>query len=108
MTESIQGPRPSREDMKMYAQEYKHGVDLFQRALVEYKSAHEVHKKDAFRNVMDKALQVLNETARGMRRNDLLAQNQKIQDDFQTFQSSQSNKDGTKLEGDLAHAKRIV
>jgi hypothetical protein len=102
------GPTPTPQDVKAYAQEYKHGVDLFQRALIEYNSADEVHKKDAFREVMDRALQVLNETAQGMKRPDLLSQNEKIAQDFQTYQSTHSEKDEKVLEKDLNHARRLV
>lgn len=100
------GPNP--QDIKAYTQEYKHGVDLFQRALIEYNSADEIHKKDAFREVMDRALQVLNETAQGMKRPDLLNQNQKIAKDFQTYQNTHSTTDEKTLEKDLNHARRLV
>ncbi|MBI2743411.1 MAG: hypothetical protein HYX48_05785 [Chlamydiales bacterium] len=106
---NIQGPgKPDHHDIQMYAQEYKRGIDLFQRALIEYNSADEVHKKDAFREVMDRALQVLNETAQGMKRDDLVAQNQKIAQDFQTYQNSHSPKDEKVLEKDLNQARRAL
>ena len=109
MTE-IQGPtgRPSHQDVQKYAQEYRHGVDLFQRSLSEYKSAEEIHKKEAFKEVMERALQVLNETAQGMKSRDLLEQNAKIAKDFQAYQNGASAENEKKLEQDLSRAKRLI
>jgi hypothetical protein len=106
---SIQGPsEPPRgsSEIQLYKDEYQHGVDLFQRALTEYKTADEVHKKEAFRHVMDKALQVLNETAQGMKRQDLLEQNQKIATDFQTYQHNPSTEAEQQLKQDLDLASK--
>ncbi len=96
------GPTPS------YREEYLHGVDLFQRALTEYKTADEVHKKEAFRQVMDKALQVLNETAQGMKRQDLVQQNQKIAQDFQDYQHHPSTEAEDALHQDLTKAQKLL
>lgn len=93
-------------DRKMYEDEYRHGVDLFQRALNEYEKADEIHKKEAFKEVMDSAMQVLNETARELRRTDLQEQNQKISQSFETFEAN--DKDATKLARNLNQAKNTI
>jgi hypothetical protein len=104
-----QGGGPiSPQDRKLYTEEYHHGVNLFKRALNDYSTANEVHKKDAFRQVMDKALQVLNETAAGLKRQDLLQKNQKIQSDYDTYQNSQEASDKTALTNDLDQADGSV
>lgn len=105
----IGGPKHiSPQDKAMYQQEYKHGVDIFKNALNEYTSAHEVHKKEAFRNVMNMALEVLNDTARGLMRKDLLAHNKAIQKDLQSYQNSQEDADKAKLISDLDRAQKKI
>jgi hypothetical protein len=96
------------QDLQAYRQEYKQGVDLFQRALKEYSSADEVHKKDAFKNIMENALQVLNDSARGIKRPDLLQKNQQIAKDFQNFQDTGSSQAKNQLSQDLKQAQGSV
>lgn len=108
---NVQGPNEGAfpitpHDKAMYEQEYRRGVDLFQRALKEYSTADEDHKKDAFREVMDRAMQVLNETARELKRTDLMAQNQKIEQSFEGLQSNET--DASKLAQNLKDAKKTV
>lgn len=108
---AIQGPGGESapinpRDKVLYEQEYRRGADLFQRALSEYNRADEIHKKEAFREVMDHAMQVLNDTARELKRADLLAQNQKISQSLQAMEESASEK--TELAKDLKDAKKMV
>jgi hypothetical protein len=108
---NVQGPGDGSSpitphDKILYEQEYRHGVDLFQRALSEYSKADEIHKKEAFREVMDRAMQVLNETARELKRSDLMEQNQKIAQSFEGFQSNDA--DASKLAKNLKDAKKTV
>jgi hypothetical protein len=106
---NIQGSSPvDPQAIAKYQEQYKHGVDLFQRALDEYQQAEEVHKKDAFRKVMDKALQALNDTARGMRRQDLLEKNSQIKEDFLVFQKAPSHEAKSQLESDLKNAEKAL
>lgn len=102
------GPLGPRE-RKMYEQEYKHGVDLFQRALTEYQKSTNQFQQAEFKSVMDKAMNVLNETASELARKELQKQNEKISQDYALFQ--QFPKDplaAEKLGEDLAKAKRSV
>lgn len=100
------GPSPlSPEDRKMYEKEYKQGVDLFQRALNEYSKADEVNKKQAFKEVMDRALQVLHETSHELHRSDLEQQTDKIDKDYQAFQDGGSKNE---LSKDLKDVKRFM
>jgi hypothetical protein len=98
-------PPLSPEDKRMYEKEYKQGVDLFQRALTEYSKADEVNKKQAFKEVMDRALQVLHETSHELHRTDLEQQTNKIEKDYQAFQDGGSKSDLTK---DLKEVKRFM
>jgi len=106
--ESIQGPGMGPQDQKIYKQQYKHGLDLFQRALGEYSKADEIHKKDAFKKVMDQALDVLNETARGLGRKDLLEQNVKISDDYQSYRAHDTELEKNQLAQDLSSASKKI
>ena len=108
---NVQGPGEggtpiTPRDKVLYEQEYRRGVDLFQRALNEYEKAGEVNKKEAFHEVMDRAMQVLNETARELKRTDLMDQNQKIAQSLQGLESS--DKDVSKLTQNLNDAKKTV
>jgi hypothetical protein len=102
------GPAPlNPQDKKMYEQEYKQGVNLFQRAMDEYNKANEIHKKEAFKEVMDRALQVLNETARELKRDDLVDQNSKIAADYQSYRNGNTSIQ-RQLNEELQKAKRSI
>jgi hypothetical protein len=108
---NIQGPgegasRITPHDKALYENEYRHGVDLFQRALTEYTKTDEIHKKDAFREVMDRTMQVLNDAARELKRTDLMDQNKKISDSFQGLQANEM--DPSMLAQNLKDAKKAV
>lgn len=96
----------SPHDRIQYEQEYRKGVDLFQRALSEYNKADEIHKKEAFKEVMDRSMQILNETARELKRSDLMDQNQKISQSFQALQENDT--DAVKLAQNLKNAKKTI
>ncbi len=106
---SGEGPAPLPHDpQKAYAMEYKHGVNLFQRSLDEYSKADEVHKKAAFQDVMHRALQVLNETARGLKREDLLKQNEAIAQDLKAYEDKGDAASKNALAKDLNQAKKSI
>lgn len=108
----IEGPRegpsaPSPQDVKLYKQEYHHGVDLFQRAMEEYGKADEIHKKEAFREVMDRALHVLNDVAYALKNPQMAQQNEKIAEDFQAYQDKGDEVSKNQLAQDLRQAKKF-
>ena len=99
------GPRERR----MYEQEYKHSVDLFQRALEQYQKSDNQFQQAEFKSVMDKAMNILQETASELARDELAKQNNKIAQDYSDFQQSpKSHAAAEKLAADLAKAKRSV
>jgi hypothetical protein len=109
MTEISGSGGPSPLERKKYEQEYKHGVDLFQRALTEYKKSDNPFQQAEFKSVMDQALNVMNETATELARKELQKHNEKIGKDYAAFQESpQSSLIAEKLGDDLAKAKRSV
>jgi hypothetical protein len=96
-------------DKKMYEQEYKHSADLFKRALDQYNKAENPYQKNEFKEVMDKALQVMNETANELMRKELLKQNDQIAKDYANFQKFPGDEDTQdKLNSDLDKAKRSI
>lgn len=110
--EDIQGsgiPRKiTPEEKKMYEQEYRHGADLFQRALQEYSKSDNMYQKEEFKEVMDKAMQVLNETARELKQKELDKQNQLIAKDYSTYQNNPTDQLKQKLSADLDKAKKSI
>ncbi|MES2272803.1 MAG: hypothetical protein V4487_01245 [Chlamydiota bacterium] len=110
MDKDIQGPAPlGPSEKKMYEQEYKHGADLFKRALDEYKKSDNIYQQKEFKDVMDKAMQVMNETARELMRQELLKQNQQISKDYTAFQDKPTDQTlQNKLGQDLEKAKKSI
>lgn len=99
------GPR----EKKMYEQEYKHSADLFKRALDQYAKSDNPYQKAEFKDVMDKALNVLNETASELMRKELANQNEVISKDYATFQKYPEDQDTLdKLSKDLDKAKKSI
>ncbi len=93
-------------DRKAYTEEYMHGLDLFGRALEQCTKSQNMHQQEAFKHVMGRALQVLNETARGLRRDDLLQQNDKIAQDFQAYGERKDSLGERVLMEDLEQARK--
>lgn len=108
--ESIGGPdRITPHDRQMYEQEYKQGAQLFQNAMQQYVKSDNPYQKKAFQEVMDKSLEILNETARGLNRKSLLEQNAKIEKDYDSFNHAPDDaKVVSQLDKDLEQAKRSV
>jgi hypothetical protein len=96
-------------ETKMYEQEYKHGVQLFQKALGSYVNSENPSQREEFHQVMDKAMQVLNETAKGLNRKHLLDQNAHIASDYAAFnQKPEDHSTFDKLKRDLDQAKKSI
>lgn len=96
-------------DKKMYEQEYKHSADLFKRALDQYAKSDNPYQKAEFNDVMQRAMDVLNETAAELMRKELKTQNDAISKDYATFQNSPDNPDTQeKLAKDLEKAKKLI
>ncbi|HSX10790.1 MAG TPA: hypothetical protein VLF94_03625 [Chlamydiales bacterium] len=109
-TEDVQGTGPvSRKDAKMYEQEYKQGAALFQKSLNEYAKSDNMYQKEEYKEVMNQAMQVLNETARGLKRQELLKQNEEIERDYGDYQNNPNDRRiQQKLDQDLEKAKNSI
>jgi hypothetical protein len=101
-------PHTPRE-IHMYEQEYRDSAQLFRDAVDHYAKSDNIYQKKEFQEVMDKALSILNETARELNRKGLLEQNAKIEKDYATFNKSPDDEGAiSKLEKDLDDAKKSV
>ncbi len=95
---------PSQTD-KIYRQEYQHGANLFEEALNQAQKTSYDPKKEQFGDVMNMAMKILNQTARGLKNEKLLKQNEKISKDFKAYQANPNKEHLDALKGDLAQAK---
>lgn len=94
---------------KMYEQEYKHGAKLFQKALQQYVKSDNPYQQHEFEEVMEKALQVLNETASALNQGALLKQNMKIEQDYNKFTAKPEDPETyNQLNRDLDKAKNSI
>lgn len=98
-------------EIEMYKMEYKQGADLFEQALKGHASSENPYQKQAFKEVMDKAMNVLNEAAKELKQKDamdLSLQNQKIAKDYKTYQDKPTPGNQTRLNSDLEDAKDAI
>ncbi|MBI3900957.1 MAG: hypothetical protein HY324_02255 [Chlamydiia bacterium] len=96
-------------EQKMYEQEYKDGARLFQKALEQYCKSDSIFQKHEFEEVMEKAMNVLNQAANELKEKALLEQNVKIKQDYQSFMKDPTNQSGAGLlHKDLDQAMKKV
>lgn len=95
----------SPQDRSAYEKEYRQGLDLFKRALDDYSHAKNMFQKAEFKEVMEKAMRVLNETATELHRNELLAQNETISKDFSSFDQEDNSTNIAQLKKDINRAR---
>lgn len=91
---------------KMYKAEYKHAAHLFDESLEEYSHTDNVYKKEAFRNVMNQALQVLKDTARLLKKQTYIDQSLEVEKDYQAYQANGTPEQEMKLHKDLKNLYR--
>ncbi len=95
----------SPQERKLYQLDYKQGAELFQQALDAHEHANSPFKKAAFQNVMERAMKVMNESARALKEKGLENQNKTIEKDFTAYQNGGKP---DPLKRDLEQAKRSV
>ncbi len=99
---------PTPRAQRAYEKEYQEGVSLFQKALHHAQKTQDPYKKEQFQSVMDKAMRVLNQTARALKDEDLQKQNAEIEKDYQAYKSHPGQTEVHKLDGDLDKAKKSL
>lgn len=101
-------PHTPRE-IQEYEKEYKKSVKLFQEAVQHYAESDNPYQKKEFQEVMNKALCILNETARELNNQRLLEQNETIEKDYASFNKSPKDKKTiAQLNKDLDKAKTLI
>lgn len=94
---------------QQYAQEYKQGADLFQKALTEYNKSSNPYQQAEFKKVMDQAMNVMNETSHALMRKELEMKTAEVAKDYATFQKYPKDPDTvSQLNRDLEQAKKSV
>lgn len=91
---SVGGPNEFRHtpnEIRQYEREYKDGANLFQEAIQHYAQSDNPYQKEEFKQVMKKALDILNQTARELNRKELFDQNARIEKDYAQFNKSPDN-----------------
>ncbi|HSW87115.1 MAG TPA: hypothetical protein VLG49_06420 [Rhabdochlamydiaceae bacterium] len=88
-----------------YKQEFARSVDLFQKSLQEYEKTEEFHKKAKFKDVMDKALQIMNETAKACLSKKAQSEKTQLEKDYQNFIQHDNPETYDKLNEDIDHLK---
>jgi hypothetical protein len=101
----IVGSRIHLRAEKIYIQEYLHGAALFEKALIHSLKSKERERFDA---IMNMALEVLNQSAQALKREDLMKQNEKISRDFINFQKNPNKQNYSILRNDLESAKKTT
>ena len=100
---SSQPTPPSPEDIKQYQTDYQKSFDLFDKSFKQYTQPKlETHKKEMFKNVMDEALKVMNETACVALKNERDREKEaKLNKDYHTFMRDPSVKNQDNIHQDL-------
>jgi len=90
---------------KLYRQEYHHGATLFEKALHQSRKTSYGPKKKEFDNVMRMAMEILNQTARGLKDERLVEHNKKIAEDYKAYQENPDKEHLDALQENLNIAK---
>jgi len=88
-----------------YQQQFSRSVDLFQKSLAEYEKADEQHKKDKFKDVMDKSLNIMNQTAKAAMSSSAQKQEKKLESDYQNLMANHSSENLAKVQKDIENLK---
>lgn len=102
----VQGGQPQKprspEELECYKGDYNEGFKLFQNAFTEYnKPDLEAHKKAKIQDVMDKALNVMNETACVAISEGKRAQEVQLSSDYKAFINNPSPENQKKVSDDI-------
>lgn len=91
----------SPQQRAMYKQEFERGASLFKQSFEEYMSSDNDNKKTLLKDVMDRSLQVMNETAKYVLSQRKLEQENKLEEDYGNFISNESPDTAKQLKTDI-------
>lgn len=104
MVDNVGGVSP--ENKAIYKDQFERGLNLFEKSLNQYQSA-EGHKKEVFKDVMDKALNIMNETAKAGLGKTGADKEKNLEKDYNNYIASESPDALDKLNNDINNLKGI-
>ncbi len=104
MTDPISGSSPE-DPRAVYKQDFAKSVDLFQKSLDGYQSSQIPKQKEMYKDVMDRTLQIMNETAKLCLSKNAQVQEKTLANDYQDFLSNDTPAAVQKLNSDIDELK---
>lgn len=105
----IQGDKPiSPQTREIYRQDCERGVNLFQQSLEAYQSSQIDAQKEAYKDVMEKALQVIHETASQFLTQEKQKEELNLEKDYQNYIANPTPENLKTLNQDLQHFKKGI
>lgn len=95
--ESSDSSKPS----PSYKQEFEKGRQLFKNSLDEYEKSKEPHQKSEFKKVMEKSLNIMNQSAKSGLGENVQKKEEKLEMDYHTFLNHECQATRQQLENDL-------
>jgi hypothetical protein len=92
----------------IYKQEFTEGANLFQQSLQQYQNSKIPAQQEAFKDVMSKAMVVMNETAKLCLSKEAQKREAELNQAFESFQSSDSPEATKNLSKSINHLKESL
>ncbi len=106
MDDSIGGVGPTPEDPRAeYKQDFSKSVDLFQKSLDGYQSSQIPKQQAMYKDVMERTLQIMNETAKLCLSKSAQGQEKTLVKDYENYMSKQTPEGLQKLNTDIDNLK---
>ena len=93
---------------QVYKQDFTQGANLFKQSLEQYQNSNNPLQKEAFKDVMQKAMVVMNETAKLCLSQEAQKKEAKLNDDFNNFQNSENPQTVKDLSKSIDSLKRTL
>ncbi len=107
MVDGIQGGGEiSPQDKVLYRQEFDRAVNLFQQSLTAYEQSQIQAQKEEFKDVMNKALQVIHQTIRQAVDQRVEGREKELDQDYQKFLAQDTPENARQLNNDLNDLKK--
>ena len=90
----------------IYKEECVRGTSLFQKTLQEYQKSQLDAQKEQYKDVMEKALQIIRETAAQCLNQEMQKEEMQLEKDYQQFIANPSPENLKMLNDDLQHFKK--
>lgn len=101
-------PEFNPKQIEAYRREYREGANLFQKSLEASQKSSYAPQKEQFQKVMQESMEVLNQTARQLKSDRLIHQNERISKGLQDYEKNPNAKSASDLNRDLEDAKKSL